>query len=54
MQKTEKKYMFNQCLYTLIQNYSDLHKLSLNFFKAFNFYFFKRMSYQKFQILKKI
>ena len=32
MKIIEKKYMFNQCLYTLIQNGPDLHKLISQFF----------------------
>ena len=27
MSKIKKKYIFNQCLYTMIQNFVDLHKL---------------------------
>ena len=27
MSKIQKKYIFNQCLYTMIQNFIDLHKL---------------------------
>ena len=31
MSKIQKKYIFNQCLYTMIQNFVDLHKLKLWF-----------------------
>ena len=33
MRIIEKKYMLDQCLYTLIQNGSDLHKLFSQFSK---------------------
>ena len=39
MRIIEKKYMFNQCLHTLIQNGPDLHKLFSQFSKFFNIYF---------------
>ena len=35
----EKKYMFNQCPYTLIQNDPDLHKFFSQFSKFFKFIF---------------
>ena len=40
MRIIEKKYMFNQCLHTLVQNGPDLDKLFLQFskFLSFNIY----------------
>ena len=39
MRIIEKKYMFNQCLYTLIQNNPDLHELLSQFSKFLTFIF---------------
>ena len=39
MKKIEKKYMFNQCLYTLIQTGSGLQKTFSQFFKFLTFIF---------------
>ena len=36
---TEKKYMFNQCLYTLMQNGPDLHKRFSQFSKFLTYIF---------------
>ena len=40
MRIIEKKYMFNQCMYTLIQNGPDLRELFSQFSKFLTFIFY--------------